>query len=221
MSLWALVPFRAATGAKRRLRHILSEAERIGLAQAMVRDVLATLARCDGLAGVLLVSRDEAAADLAVEFPLRVFADSAADLAGAVTEASAYAADELAATGTLFVPGDVPLIEPSDVAAVLAGHQQVTLVPDAQDLGTNAAAVSPPNAFPYVFDGKSFKPHLAAAEQAGLRPRIVRRPRLALDVDTAAELAAVARRATGTRTGAFLERHAIPERLMGHAEGDP
>lgn len=220
MSLWALVPFRAATGAKRRLRHILSETERIGLAQAMVRDVLATLAHADGLAGVLLVSRDGTAADLAAEFDMRVFADSAADLAGAVTEASAFAARELAATGTLFVPGDVPLIEPPDVAAVLDGHQHVTLVPDAHDLGTNAAAVSPPNAFPYIFDGKSFKPHLAAAERNGLAPRIVRQPRLALDVDTATELAAVARHAANTRTGAFLDRHGISERLGTHVESD-
>ena len=220
MSLWALVPFRAATGAKRRLRHILSETERIGLAQAMVRDVLTTLAGADGLAGVLLVSRDETAADLAAEFEVRVFADSAFDLAGAVTEASAFAARELAASGTLFVPGDVPLIEPPDVAAVLDGHQRVTLVPDAHDLGTNAAAVSPPNAFPYIFDGKSFKPHLAAAKRNSLAPRIVRRPMLALDVDTAAELATVARHAAGTRTGAFLERHGIPERIGAHAETD-
>lgn len=213
MSLWALVPFRGAAGAKRRLREVLSEAERAALVEAMLRDVLATLAGSDGLAGVLLVSRDRAAPALAAEFAIEAFADSAADLAGAVTEASAYAAGRLGAAGTLFVPGDVPLATPADVAAVLDGHEHVTLVPDDHDIGTNAAAVSPPNAFPYVFDGKSFKPHCDAARLAGYTPRVVRRPGFGLDVDTPAELVEVARRAGGTRTGAFLAACGLVERL--------
>lgn len=213
MSLWALLPFRGAAGAKRRLRHVLTEAERGGLVQAMVRDVLAALCQSDGLAGVLLVSRDADAPALAREFAIDVFAESATNLPGAVAEASTFAAQELGATGTLFLPGDVPLVTPADVAAVLDGHEHVTLVPDGNDIGTNAAAVSPPNAFPYVFDGKSFKPHMAAARKAGYTPRIVRREGLALDVDTAAELAAVARQAAGTKTGEFLEAHGIVQRL--------
>lgn len=213
MSLWALVPFRGAAGAKRRLREVLSEAERAALVEAMLRDVLATLAGSDGLAGVLLVSRDRAAPALAAEFAIEAFADSAVDLAGAVTEASDYAAGRLGAAGTLFVPGDVPLATPADVAAVLDGHDHVTLVPDDHDIGTNAAAVSPPNAFPYVFDGKSFKPHFAAARQAGYTPRVVRRPGFGLDVDTPAELVEVARRAGGTRTGAFLAECGLAERI--------
>lgn len=213
MSLWALVPFRGAAGPKRRLQDVLTESERAALVQAMLRDVLATLARSGGLAGVLLVSRDRTAPALAAEFGIETFADSAGDLAGAVTEASAFAAKALGAAGTLFVPGDVPLVAPADVAAVLSGHEHVTLVPDDRDLGTNAAAVSPPNAFPYLFDGKSFKPHFAAAEQAGFAPRVVRRPAFGLDVDTPAELARVARCAAGTRTGAFLEQSGIAERL--------
>lgn len=213
MSLWALVPFRGAAGPKQRLREVLSEAERVALVEAMLRDVLATLAGSDGLAGVLLVSRDRAAPALAAQFAIEAFADSAGDLAGAVTEASAYAARRLGAAGTLFVPGDVPLATPADVAAVLEGHQHVTLVPDDRDVGTNAAAVSPPNAFPYVFDGRSFKPHFAAAQQAGYTPRVVRRPGFGLDVDTPAELAEVARRGGGTRTGAFLAECGLIERL--------
>ena len=213
VNLWALVPFRGAAGAKRRLREVLSKAERAALVEAMLRDVLATLAGSDGLAGVLLVSRDRAAPALAAEFGIEAFADSAGDLAGAVTEASAHAARRLGAAGTLFVPGDVPLATPADVAAVLDCHEHVTLVPDDRDIGTNAAAVSPPNAFPYVFDGRSFKPHCAAARQAGFAPRIVRRPGLGLDVDTPAELVEVARRAGGTRTGAFLAACGLAKRL--------
>jgi len=93
----------------------------------------------------------------------------------------------------------------------------VTLVPDANDIGTNAAASSPVNAFEYLFDGKSFKPHIASARRAGIEPRIVRRAAFGLDVDTVGELAEVATRALGTRTGALLESSGIRARLAKDA----
>ena len=215
MSVWALVPFKGAAGAKRRLEAVLSEDERQGLALSMLQDVLAALARSDALGGVLLVSGDAGAAELARKFGARAYADSASNLSGAVVEASAFAAAECAATGTLFVPGDVPLIQPPDVAAVLAGHTDVTVVPDANDIGTNAVASTPPNALEYLFDGKSFKPHMAAAARVGIIARVVRRPAFGLDVDTPVELAAVAARGAGTRTGSFLQEHGITRRLPG------
>ena len=211
--IWALVPFKGATGAKRRLGDVLNETERESLVLAMMRDVLATLTRCRTLGGILLVSRDRMAFELAEEFGIDVFEDSATDLSGAVVQSGDYARDSRAANGTLFVPGDVPLIRPEDVDAILDGHEHVTLVPDANDIGTNAAASSPPNAFEYLFDGKSFKPHIASARRAGIEPRIVRRTAWGLDVDTVDELTAVAARAVGTRTGAFLESSGIPARL--------
>ena len=180
----------------------------------MARDVLGALVASDVLGGVVVVSRDEAGARLAAEFGAEVFADAAADLAGAVAEASDHVRTRSAVSGTLFVPGDVPLIGSQDIAAILDGHRQVTVVPDASDIGTNALACSPPNAFDYVFDGKSFKPHLAAAARAGLEPRVVRRPAFGIDVDTVAELAAVAAQAAASsHTGVFLRTSGIAERL--------
>ena len=211
--IWALVPFKGATGAKRRLEPVLDERERESLVLAMVRDVLDALTRCRALSGILLVSRDAQAFELADEFGVDVFEDSATDLSGAVVQSGDYARHHREAEGTLFVPGDVPLIGPEDVVAALDGHEQVTLVPDANDIGTNAAASSPPNAFEYLFDGKSFKPHIASARRAGIEPRVVRNTAWGLDVDTVEELAVVAERAAGTRTGRFLESSGISARL--------
>ncbi len=219
MSIWALVPFKGAAGAKRRLEPALTAAEREGLALAMVADVLDALTRSVALGGVLLVSRDGAALALAEEFGADVFQDSATDLSGAVVQASAHLQARYSASGTLFVPADVPLITAIDVAEVLRDHQRVTLVPDANDIGTNAVASSPPNAFEYLFDGKSFKPHLAAARRVGITARVVRNAAFGLDVDTVCELAAVTARAVGTRTGAFLEASGIGARLAPPAKG--
>lgn len=216
--VWALLPFKGADGAKRRLAPVLTASEREGLVVAMVRDVLAALTSSASLAGVLVVSRDPMARRLAREFDADVYADNASDLSGAVREASRFAESQRLASGTLFVPGDVPLIGAEDVDAVLAHHDRVTLVPDAYDIGTNAAASSPPNAFEYLFDGKSFKPHIASARRAGIEARIVRRPAFGLDVDTIAELVEVAARSADTRTGAFLTTSGVRDKLGCRAE---
>ena len=163
--IWALVPFKGATGAKRRLEPVLNETDRETLVFAMVRDVLDVLTRCRSLGGILLVSRDSSAFQLAEEFGIDVFEDAASDLSGAVVQASDYAGNKRAAVGTLFVPGDVPLIQPQDVDAVLDGHEHVTLVPDANDIGTNAAVSSPPNAFEYLgFRRRPTRRHQLAEE---------------------------------------------------------
>ena len=211
--VWALLPFKGAAGAKRRLAAVLTAREREGLVLAMVRDVLEALVSSASLAGVLVVSRDPIAQELAREFAAEVYADNADDLSGAVWEASRFARSARGASGTLFVPGDVPLIRADDVDAVLAHHDRVTLVPDANDIGTNAAASSPPNAFEYLFDGKSFKPHIASARRAGIEARIVRRAAFGLDVDTVAELIEVAARSAGTRTGTFLDASGVRDKL--------
>lgn len=211
--VWALLPFKGAEGAKRRLAPVLTASEREGLVLAMVRDVLEALTSSASLAGVLVVSRDPIALRLAREFGAEVYADNANDLSGAVREASHFAESRHSASGTLFVPGDVPLIRADDVDVVLAGHDRVTLVPDAYDVGTNAAASSPPNAFEYLFDGKSFKPHIASARRAGIEARIVRRTAFGLDVDTIAELMEVAARSADTRTGTFLTTSGVRDKL--------
>lgn len=216
--IWALLPFKGARGAKRRLAPLLGPEEREALVLAMLRDVLAALTRSPQLAAVLLVSRDAAAASLGREFGIDIFRDGAADLSGAVVEASRHAA-AAGAGGTLFVPGDVPLIAPQDIAAIVDGHERATLVPDAAGIGTNAAAASPPNAFEYLFDGRSFKPHIGAARRAGIEPRILRLPAFGLDVDTVAALgelrAAGADAARAEGTIAFLDASGIAARLRG------
>ena len=211
--IWALLPFKGAAGAKKRLAPVLDPTEREGLVLAMVRDVLDALVGSRLLAGIAIVSRAPVAAQLAAEFGVEVFADNATDLSGAVVEAGEHVARNRGATGTLFVPGDVPLVTAAEVDTVLRGHSSVTLVPDANDIGTNAAASSPANAFEYLFDGKSFKPHIASARRAGLEPRVVRLPGFGLDVDTIDELRTLAAKAQGTRTIDFLRRSGIAERV--------
>ena len=106
-NIWALVPFKGPEKAKERLGAYLSPGERRDLTLAMMQDVLHALTRAS-LSGVLIVSRSPDARALAKEFGAEVFADTADDLTGAVTQASAFVADR--AESTMIIHGDLPLL---------------------------------------------------------------------------------------------------------------
>ena len=208
--VWALLPFKGVEAAKGRLSPLLSQSERAAFALAMARDVLAALAQTR-LDGILIVSRAAVARELAAEFGAEVFAESVRGLTAAVTEASAFLADR--ASGTMIIHGDVPLVTPAEIEAALNGHRQVTLVPDRSDVGTNCVIATPPNAFRYQFDGRSFAPHRALARAAGLEPRVVRLPGLGLDIDTEAALRDFAGQASDTHAWRCLRALGVASRL--------
>ena len=208
--IWALLPFKGVEAAKGRLSPLLAQGERAEFALAMARDVLAALSQTR-LRGILIVSRAAVARDLASESGAEVFAESSRGLTAAVTEASTFLADR--ADGTMIIHGDVPLVTPAEIETALNGHRQVTLVPDRSDIGTNCIIATPPNAFRYQFDGRSFAPHQALARAAGFEPRVVRLPGLGLDIDTAEALRDFASEASDTHAWRCLQRLGVASRL--------
>lgn len=216
LELWAAVPVKKTVNAKQRLAGLLAPERRSGLALAMLEDVLGALTAVSSLAGIVVVTVDPAASRLAMRFGARIVTENAQDgHTGAVAGAARLLAREGRA-GMMTVPGDVPLITPEDVESLLAAHEcapSVTIVP-AHDLrGSNAVLCSPPDAMPLRFGEDSFLPHLQAAERRGIRPRIVRLPRIALDIDRPEDLAAFLRLPSHTRTRAFLR-----DAGLGHDE---
>lgn len=219
--MWAIVPIKSLESAKRRLAGMLSAAERRDLMLAMARDVLAALCQAKRLAGILIVSRTPEADALAQTFRTERFAESPdADLPAALTQAGAYLTDHFAARGVMVIPADVPLIRADEVDGILAGHEAmndprgaVTVVPDGENLGTNCLVLSPPDVIGFVFDGKSFRPHVEAAFARGLTPRIVPSRGFALDIDTTDDLQELLSVGRSTQTGTFLERSGIAARL--------
>ncbi len=214
----AVVPLKLFAHAKQRLAGALSDDERRGLMQAMVSDVLHALARTPALCGVLLVSREPDAVRLAAETGAEVFAEPPrADLSEAVQAAGGYLMARYGATGTMIVPGDIPLAGPEDFTAVLARHRQLTLVPDNEGVGTNCIVSTPPNLIRYQFDGNSFKPHMDAAYAIGITPGICRVPSLGLDIDTPADLSALIAHLDdapgGTATRRFVTGQEIAARM--------
>ena len=221
--IWAVVPMKVTTGSKQRLSAALPPDDRRRLALAMFADVLDALTRAPGLAGIVVVTLDPDVTDLARRAGVRVVTEGAADgHTGAVAAAARLLAAEGRA-GMLALPGDVPLLAPDDVAALLDGRApapSLTITPAHDGRGSNAMLLLPPDAMTPRYGGDSFVPHLRDAARLGLATRIVERPNVALDVDDPADLAAFRTacraRGGGTRAAAFLDALPVP---AGHPEG--
>ena len=204
MSIWGVVPFRGAHMAKRRLEHALPQKTRSQLVLAMLDDVLEALTGATQLDGVMLVSRSQEATDIARRWGITLFRESGNTLVEALIEASDMLAENYKARGVMIVPGDVPLITPSEVDAIVRVQGPVTIVPDAHKVGTNALVCRPPNAFRYIFDGRSYHPHVQEAERMGFKAKTVILDSFGIDVDTVEDLAMVYSAGGHSRTAQLL-----------------
>ena len=173
--------------------------------------LLATLTDVRELAGIIVVTVDPAAAAIAARHGARV---SDAGAREGHTGAVAAAARELAAQTMLTLPGDIPLVESDDICQLIDVHRNATgrgargftIVPARDERGSNAILCSPAAAVPLRFGADSFLPHLAAAKRCAIEPSVVRLPRIALDIDTPADLALFRATPSPTRTRALLEQ---------------
>ena|SRR5665213_2578671 len=174
--LTAVVPMKSIALAKGRLAAVLDGASRRALARQMLDHVLATL-REAGLASVRVASG----------------ADGTGDLNADVT-AAARLVEREGATHLLLVMADLPYLATADIAALIeAGRNKPVVIAEAKDGGTNAMLLRPPTVLDFAF--ATHRPsatfHADSARKAGIEPAIVRRPGLARDIDTPADLAAL------------------------------
>jgi 2-phospho-L-lactate guanylyltransferase len=203
-NICAVVPVKDTTAAKQRLAGLLPAAQRRELALAMCEDVLTTLSTVSELAGIVVVTVDPAAAALAGRYGARVWQDGASDgHTGAVTAAAGRLARER--FNMLALPGDIPLLRSDDVRALLAADAPFAITPARDDLGSNAVLCAPPEVVPLRFGENSFFPHLAAAQARGIAPKVLRLPRISLDIDTPEDLALFLATPSRTRARALLD----------------
>ena len=144
--LWAVLPVKDRDHVKQRLASVLSATERQALFRAMLEDVLCALAASDGLAGILLVSRDPEASGLAARYGARVLAEAENRGHTAASTLGARVLAQRGVAGMVQVPADLPLLTPEDIGALLEAHGQapaVTLAPSRDERGSNAIVCSP------------------------------------------------------------------------------
>ena len=214
--IWTVVPAKDLADAKSRLAPVLSSEERRGLAAAMLKDVLAALARVETLAGVVVVTSDAELAAQAHAAKARVIADLRhAGPNAAIALAAKHLAAEGAA-GMVAIPADVPLLTPmavEQILAAMASVPSVTLVPALADMGTNAVALAPVDAIPPCFGPLSFFRHQEAALSRGLAPSILRLSEISFDLDRPEDLAAFLAQPSHTKSYAYLCECGLAARL--------
>lgn len=193
MNAWAIVPVKPLNRAKSRLSRVLSGPEREQLALRMLRYNLETACTIDGLAGVLVISRDTHALTeaRAVDGVLTLQESGVPHLNGALEQAR-HMLTSRGADAILVLPADIPLIAADDVRAMLEMGRQpgsVVIAPDRHGQGTNAIFLHPPGIIDFSFGVGSFARHLAAAQDKGAQVYAYQSERLALDIDTPEDMA--------------------------------
>lgn len=205
-----LIPMKPLAGAKERLAGTLSPAERRRLSLAMLVDVIAA---AGGFDRVWVLNSDADAAALAVDAGVQAVPDPAPGLGlnASLSAATQRAAVE-GATGVLVVSADLPGVTADDLAALTA-EPGVAIAPDREGSGTNALWRSPPALIGVAFGDGSLVAHTSLARAAGVTPRVFERAGLALDVDTADDLALAWGRDVGRATRRALEEMDVVTRL--------
>jgi 2-phospho-L-lactate guanylyltransferase len=185
----AILPVKSFGAAKQRLADSLGAGSRQALAQAMFADVLSALRRTPEIEEIVVVTSDRAAEAAAFGQRIRVLQDTAQAGQSAAALIGIRHAREAGYDRAVLVPGDTPLLQPADIAALLNRPEAVVIVPDRHGAGTNALALSPPQAIEPSFGPDSFARHVAAAEAAGVPHGVEHVAALKLDVDTPGDLA--------------------------------
>lgn len=187
--VYTVVPVKDLRGTKSRLAPVLDPAARAGLTLYMMGRVV-TRALEAGVDAVGVVSPDPIVLDEALKRGATPLVQNSRGLNPALEEGRLWATQN-GASALLVLPADLPLIEPEDVLAVLAGAASapVVVTPDGARYGTNALLLRPPDVLPFLFGPESFEAHLRAAGDRDVEVRVCENGHLSFDLDTAGDLA--------------------------------
>lgn len=206
----ALIPVRSLTSGKSRLAGAIGDDRRADLIREMLGDVVAAAIASGAIGRVIVISPDEAvlslAGHLAPDVTVLRQATDQPGLIAALDQGRSHALGQGAAA-MLILFGDLPLLAPGDVRAMVASDAAVVISPDRHGEGTNALllrfdspVVASGDAFRFQFGQDSFRRHQAEAGRLGLPVATVVTAGTSLDVDTPADLAEWSARAAITIT---------------------
>ncbi len=195
MNATAILPVKRFAAAKQRLAPGMGATHRGELAAAMLEDVLEAIGEARSIERTVVVTSEPRAEELVSLAGATLVPDpdegghSGAALAGIVR------ACELGAKRVVLLPIDCPLLAPRELERLLTGmpERYVAVVPDRHGTGTNALALAPPGVIEPSFGEGSCARHVAAAREAGIPFGVEELPSLALDLDTPADIVALAR----------------------------
>jgi 2-phospho-L-lactate/phosphoenolpyruvate guanylyltransferase len=219
MKTFAILPIKSLDESKQRLASELSQGPRRALAEAMFSDVLVALRRSGSVAEVVVVSSDRIAQRIAGGHGAAVIEDQNAGHSEAATLGITHAI-EAGADRVLCVPGDCPLLDPSQVDELIAYQvpaRSALIVPDRHGTGTNALLLTPPDSLTPSFGPGSCARHYELASAQGAAPEVVAVQSLGLDIDTPEDFAALQQTLSTSRGGAAHTRGMLNQLLRSRS----
>lgn len=177
-----VIAFRRNENTKTRLAGMLSEEERLALADGMFSHLVRQVHRAVPNSTLFILSPDRPQGEGAVWIK---------DEGRGLNEALMSARDFLPQCPTIFLPADLPIATVASLRILsgLASQRDVVIAPDRHEEGTNALSLSRPGIIPTHFGKMSFGLHKRASLAAGIAPHIFRSADLELDLDTPADFA--------------------------------
>ena len=199
-----VVPVKPSARAKSRLD--VDGVGRADLARAIALDTLAAATACDLVAQVVVVTDDAALAREAAMIPaLRFVPEGDARGLDAAVAAGVAAIDPVGRMPRAALLGDLPALQPADLADALRAAASLprAVVPDAEGTGSTLVTAGPGTPWESSFGDGSFARHVARGCVALPIPDA---STLRRDVDTADQLDAARMLGLGPRTAALLAR---------------
>jgi 2-phospho-L-lactate/phosphoenolpyruvate guanylyltransferase len=186
-----VIPVKAFGDAKSRLAHCLSAAERAALAESFCADIFQAVGQMRGVDTVFVISSEMRALDWAREKGWHTLTETKQISESESVDVVCRHCQESGIQALLRIPIDIPLVHSSDIEEILsqpADTSGCVIVPSRDGTGTNALLRSPPALFPSFFGKDSFPRHIEAAHRAGAKVKVLRNPRIELDVDEPVDL---------------------------------
>jgi len=199
---------------KMRLAGVLDRHQRAALALAMLVDIITACNESGCFDLVSVISDDSEVFWRARELGAKPIAEPAtlSGLNEGLTFGQRYLARRVAVAELVILPADIPLARPEDVRAVVdaigTDAMPRAILVRSRDNGTNALALRPPEAIAMHYGPNSADAHRTAAESAGIAVVEIASERLAFDVDSPEDLAAMSTMQVGAATSAWLEARA-------------
>ena len=181
--LTVIVPIKGLQSGKSRLGKALTPDRRLSLNTFLSAHTLDIVSRACPHNQKLVISPDPDVRELADAHGMRFTLQQKEGLNAALSEA----AQLIEPQRTIYIVADLPLLRPDDIRA-LAETPGIAIAPDEGETGTNALSLPSPNSIEFEFGSESFDLHLTSATETRSAVEVVRRPGLAFDLDTEADL---------------------------------
>jgi len=197
--LWALIPVKALTGAKQRLKDCLG-ADREGFTVAMLKDVLAALADSKEVSQVVVVTPDPRVAAIAERRGLLVVDENGSIGMNAAIDLGVEAIRNRGVQRIVILPADIPLMTGAEFDRVagdfehqaqVEGNGFIGINPSTHRGGTNCLFLNTQQAFTFHYGPDSFKLHRDSAQRHRHRTIPLYSPTISMDIDDTQDLDAL------------------------------